>query len=441
MNVVGLVVEYNPFHNGHLYHLQRSLAVCQTEFAVGAMSGNFLQRGEPAAFDKWTRAATAIAGGIDVVFELPVAFAAHSAEYFAAGAVGLLNATGIVTHLSFGSESGNLASIQALSRLLADEPAQLQTRLREEMAAGASYPAARAKAVLRYLREVAPLPDVTAEQAFSLMERPNNILSIEYLKALHSTGSTIRPVTVPRVRADYHDPFFPAGNIASATAIRHALQAAYRTGETTAAALSAVARFIPAAVREILADALNRGRGPVFWESLAPAVLTVLRRTDTATLASIAGIGEGLENRLLGAARQAATVQELLEALQTKRYARTRLQRILVHTLLNYTAADAAAYRAIGPQYLRVLAFSPKGKILLRTMRDTASVPIIHRPAKIIHRPAKYDSRIPADEHPDLLHRMLWLDILATDIYALALPDPSARRGGLDFIHRINTLP
>lgn len=433
MNVVGVVVEYNPFHNGHLYHLQHSLAACRAEFAVAAMSGNFLQRGEPAIVDKWARAAMAVAGGVDVVFELPAAFATHSAEYFAAGAVGLLNATGIVSHLSFGSESGNLAAMLTLSRLLFDEPVPLRDRLREEMTTGISYPAARAKAILRYLREVAPLPAVTPEQAFGILARPNNTLAIEYLKALHATGSPIRPVTIPRIQAAYHDPLLPAGDIASATAIRRALQQTNRP-DARPAGLAATARFVPAATLDILTDAINRGRGPVFWEAFAPIVLAALRRTDAATLVAIADVGEGMENRLLATARQASTVQELLATAKTKRYAWTRLQRILVHTLLNYTAEAAAAYRAAGPQYLRVLAFSSRGRELLRTMRQTASVPIIHRPAKHLND-------VPARSGDAIRSQMLRLDILASDLYNLGLPDPSARRGGLDFVHRINTLP
>lgn len=424
LNIVGLVVEYNPFHNGHLYHLQRSKAECGAEFAVCAMSGNFLQRGEPAVVDKWTRAAMAITGGADVVLELPVAFAAHSAEYFAAGAVGLLSAAGIVTHLSFGSESGDLTALQSLSRLLAEEPEPLATQIRKEMAAGVSYPAARAKAIARYLRDTAPIAGLTPEKACEILARPNNILSVEYLKALHATASPLRPVTVTRVKADYHNPHFGPDNIASATAIRRTLLEKDGTAE---AAMTAAAPFIPPAAREILAKAFRRGRAPISWESLAPVLLAILRRADAATLATVAGIGEGLENRLLAAARQAATIQEFLTAVKTKRYPWTRLQRILVHILLNYTADDAAAFRAAGPQYLRVLAFSPRGRMLLRRMREEATIPVLHRPARYF------------GTGTNVGERMLRLDILATDLYTLALPDPAARRGNLDFTHRANS--
>ena len=209
MRAVGLVTEYNPLHNGHLHHLRESLRMTGADASVVVMSGHFLQRGEPALADKWVRTEMALAAGVDLVFELPFAFACNSAPHFAMGAVQSLNALGVVDSLCFGSEAGELAQLDRVASVLIERQGELErltaTRLRD----GVSYPAARSSVVAGFLPELPP----------DILASPNNILGIEYLKALRSSGSQLVPYTIKRLGAGYHDTDVTT-QVASATGIR-----------------------------------------------------------------------------------------------------------------------------------------------------------------------------------------------------------------------------
>lgn len=197
MRVVGIIAEYNPFHNGHEYHMKESLRLSEADYTVVAMSGNFVQRGAPAMMDKHTRAEAALRCGADLVLEIPVLYAAASAEYFAGGAAALLDSLGVVTHLSFGSECGNLEPLQNAAEILTREPEDYRAALKAHLKQGFSYPAARAQA----LAECCPNAGNFAE----FLSSPNNILAVDYIKALIKRGSGMVPVTVKRTGAGYHE--------------------------------------------------------------------------------------------------------------------------------------------------------------------------------------------------------------------------------------------
>lgn len=396
MNIVGIIVEYNPLHNGHAYHFAEAKRITGADAAIAVMSGDFLQRGEPALVDKWARAEMALRLGVDVVLELPVAYAAQPAEWFAYGAVALLEATGVATQLCFGSEAGALTALLPLAERLAAEPQALRAAIAEELATGASYPAAYAAAAARTLGGSAD-----AAAARSLLEQPNNSLGLHYLIALRRLGSGIAPATVRRRAAGHGDVAPKDASIASATAVRRLI---------AGGGLAAAAPYLPPYTADILAREFAAGRGPVTWESLAAPLFHQLLLAAPEQLAALHEVTEGLEYRIKKTLPRLSqpTVAELLGQLKTKRYTHTKLQRTLLHILLQHPrqllAPEALAQ---GPGYLRVLGFSAAGQRLLKRMKQTARLPIITRAAEL--------------DHPQLA-----LDIRAAAAYANAMPQRRA---------------
>lgn len=367
MKTVGLIVEYNPLHNGHAYHFAEAKRLSGADSVVAVMSGYFLQRGEPAIVDKWARTEMALALGVDLVLELPVAYAVQPAEWFAYGAAALLDATGVVTHLCFGSEAGALEALQPLAERLADESAAMKAAVAEELASGASYPAAYAAAAAR--SHAGAGPEAAAAQA--LLMQPNNSLGLHYLIALRRLHSGITPLTVRRHAAGYHDAAPQAADIASATAVRSLL---------SGGGLPAAAPYVPPGTAHILAREFAAGRGPVSWESFAPQLFHQLLLASPQQLSGLYDMTEGLEYRIKQAIPKLAvpSVEELLYQLKTKRYTRTKLQRTLAHVLLQHDRSMLSnATLSNGPEYLRVLGFSAAGRELLRRMKKTARLPVL----------------------------------------------------------------
>ena len=277
MKTLGIITEYNPFHQGHAYMLERAKRKADADRVVVIMSGSFVQRGEPAIFDKWTRTAAALKNGADLVLELPVLFAAANAEAFARGAVRLLTESGIVDTLAFGSESGNLQELQEAAKILANETEEFQRLLKELLGEGLSYPAARAK-VLETLSQINS----------DILSKPNDILGLEYLKALDYYSSPILPLTIRR-KGDYNSLSLSNG-YASASAVRKAL-----TEENSTEAML----HLPENTHDLYNKALSIGTAPVFWDALMPALHYKLRTTSIEELKEIAEVTEGLENRIL----------------------------------------------------------------------------------------------------------------------------------------------
>lgn len=398
MRTVGLVVEYNPFHNGHLYHLQQSKKITGAEVVVAVMSGNFLQRGEPAMADKWARAEMALRGGCDLVLELPVAYSAQPAQWFAYGAVAVLDASGVVDALCFGSESGDLEALNAVAGVLADEPEALGAKLNARLKSGMTYPSAYSSAA-RELLDASGLADF----AFSL-EQPNHTLGLHYLIALRQLGSRIVPYTVRREKSGYAQTDITDAAIASATALRRQLA---QTGSW-----EAIAPYVPSSTLEILRREAEAGRAPVDWESFARPLFHELLRSGPGQLAAYAEVTEGLEFRIGRAAAELGEwkVEALLERLKTKRYTRTKLQRTLLRILLGHRKEQLTPERlASGIEYIRVLGFTDRGRRLLREMRKQASVPVV-------------DSAARGD------WEYLVMDARASAVYSMAFcyPDPSA---------------
>ncbi|OWA33719.1 nucleotidyltransferase [Saccharibacillus sp. O16] len=404
MKTVGLVVEYNPFHNGHLLHLRRSLQASGAEASVAVMSGSFTQRGEPALLSKRARAEMALAAGVDLVLELPILYAMQPAEWFAFGAISLLDATGVADSVCFGSESGEIAPLVELaSRMEGGETPAMREALRQALAAGLSFPAAYAKAALEQGGDSA---------AAALLGNPNDTLGLHYALALRRLASSMTPLAVRREQAGYHDADLPAGgSIASATAVR----AAIARGE---GGLNEAAPYLPASSLRVLRREAEAGRMlSAGWEALAQPLFAALITRAPEDLALVPEAAEGLEHRIAAALPRLPVpgVEALLDAIKTKRYTRTRLQRLLAHALLNHRGSPFSRENlARGPQYIRVLGFSTKGRQLLKTMKKTAKLPVVVRAA-------------------DFPHPQLALDVQASAVHASAFPSPDIREMYADY--------
>jgi predicted nucleotidyltransferase len=371
--------------------LEEARKLCQPDLVVAVMSGHFTQRGEAAIVDKWARAEMALRCGVDVVFELPVAWALRSARDFAHGAVHHLHLAG-ATHLCFGSESADLDSLSQIADLLTEEPPEFREELRRQLQEGRSFPRARANAVNRVLRN---------RNNESPPGAPNDILGVEYLTALRRLDSTITPLVLKRQGAGYHDTSLHT-SMASATAIRQGLL----TGS------SVPSLPLPDPSQYLLARELALGRGPVTLSSFFPIILHKLRAMSHDDLDCLPDMERGLSYRLKRVAGTETDLPSLLTALKTKRYTWTRLQRLLCYVLLQIRAEDLASIHKKGPSYLRMLALR-KGKSALLSNMPLA-LPLITSPAK-----AEAD-------------HSLTLDQLATDLYVLGFPNPQEQRGSQD---------
>ena len=395
MQIAGIIIEYNPMHRGHAYLLEQVRVRLGADTAlVGVMSGNFVQRGDFAIVGKHARARAAVESGMDLVLELPLPWAVSSAERFADGGVQVLEKTGLVTDLAFGSECGDAKTLKkAAEALLSPEVNDL---IRRELTKGDSFAAARQRAL------AALLP---GEDAL-VLEWPNNTLGIEYCKALLRRGSKIRPMTVGRMGMR-HDGQGPQTGPAPATLIREALKRGNRDW--------ALAEMTPAMGR-VYEEEEAAGRAPVLLETCQRAILARLRSMSEADFAALDEGREGLYHRLYESSRTAVSVEEVCLSAKTKRYAYARLSRM---TLWAYLGLRPADFPAEVP-YLRVLAANGTGRALLARMRETASVPVLTKPA---------DVRLLSPEAQALFA----LEARATDLYTLAYPDLSAARGGMEW--------
>ncbi len=391
MKVLAVICEYNPFHNGHAYQLAKQKEELGCDVVVCLMSGSFVQRGEPAIFDKWSRCEMALHSGCDLVLELPVLYSLKSAEGFARGAVALLSKLGIEGYLGFGSESGDLPSLTQASQLM--QSSAFQAKVKEMLTTGISYPKACADAL-----------SALSGDPFDLQESPNDILGIEYIKALEAETSLLKPAVIKRTGSS-HDSLTPVNGYMSASGIRSAIQNGRDASE-----------FMPQKAYEIVAREIKAGRGPVLPESLTTLLCYAVTLHNREWLAGISGMSEGLEKRIMDAVSSRRSFEEIVLSAKTKRYPQTRIQRVMMNILLSIRKDDEVLY----PSYARVLGFGAKGAEVLRQMQESSDIPIITKTA---------DAILSTEESK----RLFELDILATDIYSLLYPQKSVGRNGMDF--------
>ena len=386
MRVAGIVAEYNPFHNGHAIHIEKTRKPnggCEATHVVAVMSGSFVQRGEPAIMTKFDRAKAALAGGVDLVIEVPVPWCLSSAEGFATGAVSLLNSLGCVDVLSFGSEIGKLEPLQKAVTVM--QTSRFISLLKYHLGLGISFAEAQQKA----------LSEIIGATAASVLDTPNNTLGIEYIKALQACNSTMDLFTVER-QGSSHDSMAPIGDTASASYLRMLL---------SSDRLLNTLPYMPASCAAVVSDTADKGLLPASTTALDRAVLAHLRRLSLDDLKVLPTMSEGLANRVYTAIRKASSLTELEENIKTKRYPLTRIRRLIWSAFLGITNDDTAT----PPPYIRVLAANECGKEILSAAKP--SVPLLYRASQV----AKLDS---------VCQRLWELETKATDLHALALPTP-----------------
>lgn len=408
MAILGIVAEYNPFHNGHLYLITEAKRMDSSCPIVCVMSGNFLQRGEPALCNKWSRAEMALKSGADLVIELPFCFSVRSAYYFAQGALKLLQRSGVITHLAFGAESDNLQVLNSITEILAAEPAAYSNLVKENLASGKSFPLARSRALQQYMGK-------RSADLQAILSGPNNILAIEYLRVIKEESLALAPILIKRKGSSYHDT--KLSPFASATAIRNHL--------LTNHGLNALGDAMPQDSLKILEREISLGRCPVSLDTLERAVLIKLRTISLQDLRSIYEISEGLESRFKEAAGCSGTLDQLLKSVKSKRYSLTRIKRTLMYILFTLTSEQISGFDQHGPMYLHILGFSAKGQKILQEIKNKSELPIFSRGK---------DMKKARDENPGSVVRdMIDLEVQATDVYTLLYPEPTERQAGKDF--------
>lgn len=410
MKVVGIIAEYNPFHNGHKYQIEQIREKTGADYVIVAMSGNFLQRGVPALCDKHSRAKMALECGADLVFELPTIWATASAEYFAGGGVATLASTGVVTHLGFGAETDDLDSLLQVSSILKEEPDVYRAVLGNSIRSGNAFPVARKNAL------ITSLPHFPKEKLDDLLDSPNNILALEYLKAL---PNNITPILIPRKGAGYHDTDIDH-TLPSASAIREAIAM-----PETERDLEKIAAAMPEEAYNILLPLLENHallENDDFSEMLGYCLLSLQHHGYS----DFADCTNDFSNKILKNLKGYVSVNAFTEKLKSKDMTYTRVSRNLLHILLGIKQADYSIGKAIGYiSYLRVLGFREESKPLLTKIKKTASVPII---TKVADASTKLDYGT---------YKMFEKDLFASSLYYQTLARKSNQAPMNEFTNQI----
>ncbi len=402
MRICAIIAEYNPFHAGHAYHIQKTREISECDHVVCLMSGDFVQRGEPAIFDKWHRAQAAVRCGADLVLELPAIYALRSAEGFACGAVRILQNLGIDV-LSFGSETDDIHQLKTLSDILINEPSRYKEQLKTYLDQGISYPASRSMAMQEYLCN----PEVSI-----LMTGSNAILGLEYLNALSRLNSEITPTVIRRKGDNYNEESLSL-SLSSATAIRkHLLKKGLD---------ESILANMPEPAFHIFADLLDSDFIPVSSQHFFKEMLYAVRMMPAEAIANIPDVSEGLENRIKSAAESAKDYDDLVRRIKTKRYTQTRIQRILIYILLGITRETAQYADAHSPENIKVLAYKKDSAHLLSHFSKNSQVNLFH-------------SSVGLENDP-----FVGLDIRAADVYALAQEVPEFFACGRDYTQKTLT--
>ncbi|MFR3919961.1 MAG: nucleotidyltransferase [Clostridia bacterium] len=402
--VLGIVAEYNPFHNGHFYHMQESKKNTEADSCICVISGNFTQRGEPSIVNKWAKTYMALCCGADLVIELPTIYSISSAENFASGAIKIFDSLKIVTDISFGAECNDLATLNNIANVFYSEPANYKTILNHELKRGLSYPMARENAVLMYLNDI--------KRYANVLSNSNNILAIEYLKALKQQKSMIQPNIVPRKNVYYNDQKI-VDDFASATAIRKLmLNREY----------AEVRKVVPRSTYQIIGEEYKKNHIILGIKKYEKEIIYALRVMPIEEIQNLPDVNEGLEFAIKKAASETNNIEELIEKVKSKRYTQTRIQRILLYVLLGITKKDMEDSKKMVP-YVRVLGFNSRGKILIsEIMNQNPKLNMITSVGKYVNK------KMPKNKQ---LTRMLDLDINATNIYTLGYGGES--KANLDY--------
>ena len=396
MKTVGLITEYNPFHNGHAYHIEKAKMVTGADRVIVVMSGDFVQRGAPAVMPKHLRTESALLSGASLIIELPVCFATGSAEYFAQGSISLLNQLGCIDSICFGSECGDLHLLKEIAQILADEPIEYQTALKQALKEGASFPAARQEAL-----------NIYSDKYSEILASPNNILGIEYLKALAKIRSKMEPFTIKRIGAGYHDMDID-GQFSSATAIRSDIyQLADVNSSSESLPLTHIQTQVPSSCHELMKKNYQT-RYPVKADDFSLLLKAKLLSETAGSLSHYLDMSPELANRILRLRNDYLSFEQFCDLLKTKELTRSRISRSFIHVLLGITNDWLTAMKAPAP-YARILGFRRDHADLLGILKRTSDIPLITSPARAVLA--------------DTAYQMLELDIYASDLYESVITD------------------
>ena len=400
MKILGLIVEYNPFHNGHLYHLQKSIEKTKATHTIAIMSGNFLQRGEPALFDKYTRAHAAVKNGVDLVIELPTMFACQSAEIFSHGAITTLNSLNCVDSICFGSEEGDVDILYTISKILVDEPEEFKISLKKYLSDGMLFPTARSLALFDYINDF-KLLDISKEKLLNILNSSNNILGLEYIKSILKLNSKIKPYTITRVQSDYNSETIES-NICSATAIRKQLKDLND--------ISSISKVVPNNTFDVLKSKIDDDFYPMFDDNYFEILSSIIIR-DKNILNTYFDVNEGIENKIYQSIFTSSNLEELHSLVKSKRYTLTKIKRTLNNVLLGITKDDMALVKDMNYiPYIRVLAFNDKGREILKAIKNNSEINIINKFSKISFAmdDAKFKTLIDYDIKASNMYNMIY---------------------------------
>lgn len=401
-HVLGVVAEYNPFHNGHRYHLEMAKKRANAKYTVCIMSGNFVQRGNSSILNKWKKAEMALLNGIDLVIELPTLCSISSAEGFSFGAMKILDSLNIVDSISFGTETDDFDALNNIASVICEEPKQYKYILSNELKKGISFPKARENALMIYFNN--------NERYANILSKPNNILAIEYLKSLKKIRSKIQPIPIKREKVYYNDNQI-IDEFASATAIRKLLKDNN---------FREIRKVVSSSTYEILSRETELGNTVLDLSCYEKQIIYNLRRMSVKEIREIPDVNEGLENSIKKAANCTNNLLDLIDIIKSKRYTQSRIQRILMCVLLGITKKDMDVAKGAIP-YTRVLGFNENGKKLISKIKK------INPKLTVITSVKKFKDT----NTNKIYNRLLDIDILATDAYTMACKNDCI--AGLDY--------
>lgn len=395
MKIIGVITEYNPFHNGHLYHIEKAKELSQADAVVVVMSGNFVQRGNPAVMPKHLRAEMALKAGASVIFELPVCYATGSAEFFAEGAVSLFHKLGCIDAICFGSECGDISALKRIADILIKEPQEYKEFLQSELKSGLSFPKARQNALGSYLKD---------ESLKTVLEHPNNILGIEYIKALSKHNSEMKAFTIQRTTANYHSETLDA-QYSSASAIRNLIK-----NTEFSQSINILNTQIPTVSLDVLKNNYNT-RYPVYADDFSLLLKYKLLSENKSSLTKYMDVSEELANRIINRRNEFLTFEQFCDLLKSKELTYSRISRALIHILLNIKQSDLNNYAQNNHcEYGHILGFRKDSTQVLKEFKNHSSVPILTKLTQ-------------TDELSESAKQMLDQDIFASDLYESVITD------------------
>lgn len=399
MKVVGIIAEYNPFHNGHLYHIKEAKKQTGADYVIVIMSGNFVQRGSPAIINKYARTKSAIESGADLVIELPVVYSTSSAEFFALGAISILDQLGIVDYVCFGSETNDINALTSVAKYLIMNPDEYNKDVNKYMKSGITFPVARQKAIIKNN------PSINTD----IISSPNNILGVEYIKALLKFNSPIKPFTIERKHAGYHETdlnimrLAPTSSISSATALRKFIK--------EQSFLSTIETQLPDSMYNIFKQEYKK-TFPVYDNDFSLLLKYKLLSEDNKSLVEYIDLSKDLANRINNTSFGEYDLSSYTREIKTKQWTHTRIKRVLIHILLDLKTKNLKQYNDNKySQYARILGFNKDSSSLINKIKESTKIPILSKLSEA-------DNIL-----PPIGLQMLREDIYAANIYNLIIQE------------------